>query len=370
MKTIQNPREKSVILNEIINELNKNAINFILDKDLCNLFVEYFMSDLNINKAEFEYDKLDKGVSSQVSETSGIITLSTRMFIPTKQLDLLTSIGHELYHIYQNKNTKRNKTTNQDIKQMYPLQKCTLDAYQEYFEKKTIDTNAYYHTAQNEKQARDFANKSIVELLQEIKLNKNSSRKVVKWCTRKIRKMQKLIKKEEKLYNKNLVKVASTCGKLKDIIYEKVDNAIKTSQIKYETLNTVVGNDRMFEKYLYYYCDNLLTSKIINFAVKANDIQTLLMCINHPNTEIKEQDFFKMLSVYSPLEKVKDTFTLSEKLNNWDPAKITKLCLEYNKTIPAKKYQHAKNLKIQQQENLAEKETTTTQTKTDNENIL
>lgn len=345
MHNITNPREKNLILDDIVKILSSNGFyNAAKNQKINNLIIEYFLKELNINNCIIEYQKLDKGEISKVSESGDLITISTKTLTTKHQVDLATAVIHELRHIYQKENPKINKKVNQTVESLYPMKKCTLDSYQEDF-KGEINTHSYYITSVAEKDARDYANIGYLKLLEDIKLHKNATNKSDKWVEKQTKKITQIMQQEDINYQNALNDIFNSFPKLKEIIPTKINLAIKQMQQKYANQNTVIGNSRTFDKYLYFYCDNNITKQILDFALKTKDLDSLITCINHPNTKINEQDFLNMLNVYSPKYKINDTYLLIKMLPNWDKNEVTRLCNLYNKKFTINKNQKNKNQK-------------------------
>ena len=331
VQQIKNPRGATTILNEIVTNLNNSGIFFSrLNPNLYTLIIEYYMRKLKIDNSRIEYTKLDKGELARVSENGNIISISQNMLNDKNQINLTTSIAHELKHINQKNTPKRYKTANTTETNMYPIKKCTLDSYQIDFNGE-INPHDYYITSLSEKEARDYANLQTLKLLEDIKLHKNANKKTEQWANKQIIILTKLIEKEDEQFAHSIEEVLKTYPKLEYIIPGKIDLALSQMETKFATLNTVIGNSRTFDKYLYFYSNENITKKILNFAQKTKDIDSLITCINHPNTNITEQDFLNMLTVYNPNGKITDTNTLSILLDNWTIEEITRLCKLYNK---------------------------------------
>lgn len=340
MHEIKNPRELNIILDNIVTKLNSSGLFFAsLNEELYTLVIEYFMKKLELQNSRVEYPKLDKGELAKISETGNIISVSKSMLSNRNQMNLTTSIAHELKHLHQKKTPKRYKTTDMPVTNLYPIKKCTLDSYQEDF-RGEINTHDYYITSFSEKDARDYANTQTIKLLENIKLHKNCTAKTEKWADKQISILSKNMQKEDEEFAQCLEGVLRTCTKLEHIIPSKIDLALSQMETKYATLNTVIGNSRTFDKYLYFYCNDDITKKIFDFALKTKDMDSIVMCVNHPNTKISEQNFLDMLSIYSPNNKIKDTYTLSQLLDNWTTSEINRLCNIYNK-----KFEQTKNTK-------------------------
>ena len=242
MENTQNIKDANFILDSIVTSLNNSGFLFVsLNQNIYNLFADYFMSKLNINNAQIEYVKLDKGEMAKLSESGNIISISTTMFKQKHHTDLLTSIAHELRHVYQKNNPRRTKMIDLPVPPMYPLRKCTSDCLQEDF-RGEVDTLSYYLTSITEKDARDYSHIELQNLLKEIKFHKKASKKTKNWADEQLKNIYKIIQKEEKLYSKALNHVYETFVIFKEIMPKKIDRAIVQMQHNYDIIFQLVIN--------------------------------------------------------------------------------------------------------------------------------
>lgn len=355
MLKITAQRQKEEILEDLVNALNKEDKFFTgINEITSNFFIEYTMSILGVNEVEFEYVDLGRKTISLVIENDNVMKFSESLLTsPSKQTTLLLAILHEMKHIEHANNKQKNKVFNKSPYPLYPMKECSLDSIEQILDNR-INNNYYYTSSVTEKEARDFANHALFNFLNEVIKHPKSTLKTKFWAKQKLNQVKKVIKQEKKDYKKAVDHVLKTNGLLKDIILQKVNKVLEAGKQNANFLHTVYGNARALSSLLYFYCDNNITTKVIDFAKKFNDIDTYIMCLNHPNTIITEKNFKEFLSYYYKGKKIENLQELLFKFSDWKKEVILQVYSEYNNKLektqkPTKKYKKTKKLSKKQQ---------------------
>ncbi len=319
-----------MIVRNFDNEINIiKQIEFLLNternythstKDKINiLFLRYIMACLNITEINFEYLHINSFTQGRYVKDENTIYLNPKEMKNKNFIKPLTTISHELRHLYQEKSKVPFKKIDIFKKSTYPVNyfnsnTCFL------LDLKKIDLYNYYYSSQIEKDARDYSINSLINLCKIIIQDCDKNSFAYTWANNGLKKLQKEKKIEEKKYNYSFNHVKKTYIQLSEIIKYKILGILRIYEYNILqkndfSLNLAKKND--IKSFLYIYCDDEIVHKIINYCFQSTDIETLFMCLNHPNTKISATqfkeciDFIKMNTAY-------DNTTIKYNLNIWE----------------------------------------------------
>lgn len=358
---IYSDSSKQEIINQTINLVNSKKIFKNINKELCILFCKYCLKDLQIESTNLNFEK-NKGGSSYINNK---ITIDEKDLKKRTSYYNLDSIAHETRHLFQDQ-TKTKKSLNSHIEFSYPL---------EYFNPilfsliTNYDVNlfSFYNTSKHESGARNYSLDIIDEFLNSIL---NSSDKVSKsklWA----KKLISLNEKAKLVENFNFLKYTKISKSQQPLIKELVENyindvinlqnnpnieEISTSNHRIGFLKNIynkVGTySPIVEAILSLYCDDSLTNKLIDSAIKFNDDKEIIICLNHSYTNISSQTMNKCLQYF--YKKQGNLDNIKEILYNFNEKTITDLSKKFSKNSNAKytkKSCLSQNNKIEQNQN-------------------
>ncbi len=320
------------IIKEIENILNTEKYNSLSTKQKINmLYLKYTMLCLDIKEINFEFLNESSHTYGSYLKDENLIYINPKEVKRKSAISSLTTISHELRHCYQNKQ-KPFKELNIHKKSSYPIE--LFDSYLHFIlNVKNIDLYKYYYSSKLEKDARDYSIKSVKFLYNVIFLECKNGTFAHKWAKKELKRIQKLEKKEEKKYNRAYKHVEKTYRQLTNIVKHHVLNLIKINlynitEKKNSDLTRYIK--KYFENYLYVYCDDEITNKIIEYCIQVDDVETLYMCLNHPYTKITEKQFDKCIN-FIKKSTFCNTKDIARSLYNWKKEFIETYFYQSNK---------------------------------------
>ncbi len=353
------------LIRQIENILNTEKYRDLSTKQkICMLYLKYTMLCLDINEINLEYLNETSLTYGSYVKDQNLIYINPKEIKNKSSISALTTISHELRHCFQNKQMKPFKEFNVFKKSSYPIE--VFDSYLNFIlSVKKIDLYKYYYSSRLEKDARDYSIKSVKFLYNVMFLECKKGTFAHKWAKKELKRIQKLEKKEEKKYNKSYDHVEKTYRQLTHIVKHQILSLIKINSYNItEKKNSDLNNyiKKHFENYLYVYCDDEITNKIIEYCIQVDDVETLFMCLNHPYTRITEKQFkecvnylqknsfFHEQDIVSFLVNWKKEF-LAEYFNKNDEMIDNSISLDNifencKKFVKKKNLKHFKNLQI------------------------
>ena len=307
-------------IEEIGNILNKEKkINSKITKKLNYLFFKYSMVSLNIKEIEVEYEKKNKNILGAYFLDKNKIMLNLNAINKSYPIDAFTTISHELRHCY--------KTNEKDIKKdfdVYNKSGYPLDNFNSFLfsilDIKHINLRNYYYTSKKERDARDFSIENVRFFCNMLFLTNEKNTLAHKWAKNSLKKIEKFKKKEEKKYNRALKHVQQTYKTLTINVKNKINKLLNINEFNVNIKNK---NDltpfvnKHIKNYLDVYCDNEIVRRILSYCIDIKDIETLLVCLNHPSSNINISMFENCLKFVLKNSTLTDA-EIIERLSNWD----------------------------------------------------
>ncbi len=279
--------------------LNTQDYKKISTKEKINmLFLKYTLLKLNIDEINYELLNENSKALGVYLKDKNQISVNPSEIRNKSLIGSLTTIAHELRHCYQNNQNKPFKEFNVCKKSAYPIE--LFDSYLNYIlDVKKIELYKYYYSSRLEKDARDYSLKSVKFFFNVIYCDCKKGTFANKLAKKELKRISKLEKIEERKYNKAYNHVEKTYKQLSNIVKYQIFNLINinlynASEKKNNDLNKYVK--KHLESFLYVYCNDEITEKILNYCFQVNDLDTLFMCLNHPYTKISKMQFEKCLS--------------------------------------------------------------------------
>ena len=321
------------LIRQIENILNTEKYRDLSTKQkICMLYLKYTMLCLDINEINLEYLNETSLTYGSYVKDQNLIYINPKEIKNKSSISALTTISHELRHCFQNKQMKPFKEFNVFKKSSYPIE--VFDSYLNFIlSVKKIDLYKYYYSSRLEKDARDYSIKSVKFLYNVMFLECKKGTFAHKWAKKELKRIQKLEKKEEKKYNKSYDHVEKTYRQLTHIVKHQILSLIKINSYNItEKKNSDLNNyiKKHFENYLYVYCDDEITNKIIEYCIQVDDVETLYMCLNHPYTKITEKQFDKCIN-FIKKSTFCNTKDIARSLYNWKKKFIETYFYQSNK---------------------------------------
>ena len=302
---------------------------------LCREAFAWAKRDLDIQEMYLSVENFNDDTYAYLE--SNTIFVNKKMFKASKIYEIVDTIFHEAKHRHQHLNSTK-KSLNESIESILPIPFSNNSIF--LIDEEQIGLNPFflYFTADNEKDARDYAEIMTKKYLQH--LNQT--------CV--TNKGKKFFKKQLDLYNvkceKNLSLYETRIGHLKAFnlyyiknIKTKIGELLEKFSNNYDQYKDACHIE--LSSYLLVCCDNEIANNIYNFAIEHNSIKTLLTLINCPYVKVSQPVLNQCFAMAKHESMYIDD--IQDYLSNWDNEFVK---TEYEKFIKT----HKKEYKIQKNE--------------------
>ena len=297
-------KNKFIILDELKSLLSMRKYDI---ERLISLFSEYCLCDLNLDESQIEFLKKGNFYGSY-SASAGIVRLNMKKNM-SSLYELLNTIAHEHKHKKQDVNKeKRFKFPTKGLSSNFPLKNMNALIYTLMLYDEEIDLSSLEFTSDSEKDAREYAIILIDKLINDLSFLEACDNNTNKYFSKFIKylavKNQAMKEKEEKYYNIRLGKGKTAYFRVSDRLGYYIKNLFSSIKNKpdykeglaiYEYYQNFGSVARIIDAYLSLYSNEKITNYIFSEAEKIADYATIMVCLNHENTNISNVQILKEL---------------------------------------------------------------------------
>ena len=283
----------SICVEKVVKILNENkTFNSVTKANICNYFYHYCLKILNLNTQDIKFKIKKIPILSYYNPAENEIGVSYEFVEKKGAFKIFDLIAHELRHCYQEKNKIKFKTFNTSLPITSELEKVSGDfLYIKFGE--NINNFSYYISSKNEQDANNFSNNTIIEFLEKIYKNKNATNKTKKTVKKLIKDVKRRISNQKIQLSKAKQNIIFSF----DSLQTQAKNLICDELQYYLTHKKLNCKLSKLEQLLYIYCDDSITTNILQMGFKNNDIPLLTMCINHLGTKIGKENLTNYITL-------------------------------------------------------------------------
>lgn len=321
-----------------MNNILYNKYNLRNKKDIQLLCAEIFNAitkQLNLYNCYIEFEKLESNTYGETEQNT--ITINTRHITPKKLNKVINTIFHEVWHLYQAKYQYNTKQVDFCISPKLPIKYCNGFIYLVNEENSNLNPYFLYFTSQNEKDARDFANKNTLQILQSIK----SYGKNVRFIEKQISQQQNITETENRQYFYRLGQLKIQEKNIPTSIHKLVDYIISITDKHFEILNNSYSTETQKENSrlivnsfcgkitapLLVYADKDITDKLISAALRYKSFDSLCTVLNSFYTKISNQQL-NLFFDFCKQNKIQ-YFEIADKLSIWNKTHLKEMYIKH-----------------------------------------
>ncbi len=312
--------------------------HFLNDEEkLCYIFSKYCLYDLGLDDVEISFSRDRKNRYGSIYKNH--VEINSKYLKSDLPLALNT-IAHEIRHKYQalQKNYKKLDFYTQNY---FPIYNFSNQIYSIIYDENGYLFHAYY-TSQTEKDARDYASKTLEYFLTEIYLRSSGFAK--SWARTALIRCEENEKKENQMYETELKALFQNANNIQNYAKYLIEKIAKYSTGEDTLPDNHIENylkmckkrdgsySSAYKELLNYYSSPEIRDLLLKKSFLLKDFSTITMLLNHPNVYFTEDEILKCLAILTKRNSL-NFDTAKKNLYAFSDDDIIKIYNAYNQKL-------------------------------------